>query len=318
MFEPRGSRIWRSPVSVLIVEGNPLIRRIVRAYLARVRYDVVEAADELLAADILQRQQLPLLLTAWPIPGGDGAALLRRLRTSPTDSYTYVILLCERDQQSAIVEGLKAGADDYLVKPLNLRELRRRVLLGHRVQKLESRLQQAEHERERWLTHDALTHTLNRQAIYARAEAELARYKHDGQPFSILMVGVDQLDSLNRRYGYAVGDQALRLLAGSITHAIRHHDAVGRWRGATFLVVLPETTAQSAALVGERIHGQVGALSLQSSKSHRLHISISMSVASAADAMADTLPMLLQYAERTLAQAQAQVRSRVLLFEPEL
>jgi diguanylate cyclase (GGDEF)-like protein len=302
-------------VSVLIVDGNPLIRRIVRAYLARVNYDVVEADSASQAIHLLRTQQISMMLTAWPMPGGDGAALLRRLRAVPKSGYVYAILLAERDQQAAIIEGLRAGADDYLVKPLNLRELRRRVLLGHRVQKLERRVQHVEHERERLLAHDPLTGMLSRQEIYARAESELDHYQREGQPFSVLLVGLDQIETLNRRYGYAVGDRALSLVATSISSAIRHRDAVGRWRGAAFLVVMPDTTAQLAALVGERIHSQMAALDLQSLNGHRLRIGISMAIGSAADGVANSMAMLVQNAEHALAQAQAQTRNRLLLFE---
>jgi two-component system chemotaxis response regulator CheY len=299
---------------MLIVDGNPLIRRIVRAYLARVNYDVIEADSVSQVTQLLRTQQLSMILAAWPMPGGDGAALLRRLRATPPKGYVYVILLTERDQQASIIEGLRAGADDYLAKPLNLRELRRRVLLGHRVQKLERRVQNVEHERERWQAHDPLTGLLSRQEIYARAEAELARYLQDGQSFSVLLVGLDQIDTINQRYGYVVGDRALSLVAGSISQAVRHHDAVGRWRGAAFLVVLPDTTPQLAALVAERIHSQMAALDLQSLHGHRLRIGVSMAIASATDEILE-MPALIQNIEQALDQAQAQTRHRLLLFE---
>ncbi|HEX5689221.1 MAG TPA: diguanylate cyclase, partial [Roseiflexaceae bacterium] len=258
--------------------------------------------------------QLSMILTAWPMPGGDGAAMLRRLRATPTKGYIYVILLTERDQQSVIIEGLRAGADDYLAKPLNLRELRRRVLLGHRVQKLERRVQNVEYERERWQSHDPLTGLLSRQEIYARAEAELARFSREGESFSLVLVGLDQIDTINQRYGFAVGDRALSLVGGSISQAVRRHDAVGRWRGATFLVVLPGTTSQLAARVAERIHSQMAALDLQNLNGHRLRIGVSMAMASVSDEMLD-LPALVQKTEQALEQAQVQTHNRFLLFE---
>jgi diguanylate cyclase (GGDEF)-like protein len=306
--------MWRSLVSVLIVDGNPLIRRIVRAYLARVNYDAFEADSVSQAAHLLRTQQISMMITSWPMTDGDGAALLQRLRAAPTKGYVYVILLTERDQQAAVIDGLRAGADDYLAKPLNLRELRRRVLLGHRVQKLERRVQNVEHEREHWQAHDPLTGLFSRQEIYSRAEAELERYMRQGQSFSMILVGLDQIDTINQRYGYVIGDRALSLVGARIAQAVRHHDAIGRWRGAAFLVVLPDTSSEVVPLVAERIHTQMATLDLQSLNGHRLRIGISMSIVSSANGLMD-MPALIQNIEQALEQAQEQTRHRLLLFE---
>ena len=114
-------------MNVLVVDSNPLVRRVVQNCLAPVRYQVLEAADQAAAASLLRHQQIPILLTAWPMPGGDGGDLLQRIRAAPATQYTYVILLADRDDQAALIEGMHAGADDYLVKPLRRGELVARV-----------------------------------------------------------------------------------------------------------------------------------------------------------------------------------------------
>jgi len=304
-------------VKVLVVDSNPLIRRIVHSYLAPIRYDVVEMADEPAAADLLRHQQIPILLTTWPMPGGDGVALLQRVRAKAEPGYTYVILMSERDQQAALIAGLEAGADDYLIKPLNLKELRRRVLLGGRVHKLESRLQRIQRERDSLLNGDPLTALLNRQSIYAQVEMALEQYERERQHFSLVLLELDQLETINDRHGYHAGDQALRLVADAITRAIRHHDAVGRWRGAQFLLLLPETTAETAASVAERVRGHVATLGIAGADGQRIRLHVNQGIVSTAEAEDAMLPALLWQTEHALKQSRAQEQHRFHLLQRE-
>lgn len=226
--------------------------------------------------------------------------------------YTYIILLGKPTDQAALIEGLQAGADDYLIKPLHLKELRRRVMLGRRIHKLESRQRQLQHDYEHAIILDPLTRVFNRQMIYERLETELINLKHEGHACSLMLLELDQLAILNERYGYHSGDRALQLVASTLERIIRHHDAVGRWGGSKFLLIITQTASHAARAIGERIQRQIAAIELPLPDGHMYALSASLGIIVIARQEALTRPELVLTVEKALAQAKQESGITVL------
>ncbi len=290
-------------MDILIIDSNPLVRQVVHDCLAHMHYEVVEVADGQAGWELLRQTEIPLLITAWPVPGINSTDLLSAMRTRNSVFYTYTILLGNRTDQAALIEGLQAGADDYLIKPLHLKELRRRVMLGRRIHKLETRQRQLHHDYEQAMILDPLTHVFNRQMIYERLETELINLQHKGHPFSLMLLELDQLAILNERYGYHSGDRALQLMTSTLERIIRQHDAVGRWGGSKFLLIITQTTIQAARAIGERIRRQIAAIELQLPDGHTYSLSASSGIISVPRQVKLTRPELVLTVERALAQA---------------
>ena len=109
-----------------------------------------------------------LAVLDWMMPGMDGVELCRRVRAANREPYIYIVLLTGRTESQDLIEGMDAGADDYLTKPFNAHELRVRIRAGRRILDLQDALRlQA--------THDGLTGFLNRNSILEKLEEELAR-----------------------------------------------------------------------------------------------------------------------------------------------
>ncbi|GAB4257521.1 MAG: hypothetical protein Kow0092_04430 [Deferrisomatales bacterium] len=126
---------------VLIVDDDPVSRRGVRPLLEAWGYGVAEAADGLEALAVLTVPGGPrLALVDWTMPGLSGVELCRRLRARATGGYRYLILLTGRRSREARIEGLEAGADDFVSKPFDPEELRCRLRIGERVLALEGNL----------------------------------------------------------------------------------------------------------------------------------------------------------------------------------
>jgi CheY-like chemotaxis protein len=126
---------------VLIAEDEPTNRRLLQAALLKWGYDVIICADGHEAWQALEQPEGPsLALLDWLMPGLDGVELCKRIRETPEIASTYVIMLTTRAAKEDIVEGLRAGADDYVIKPYHAEELRARLLVGMRIVTLQKGL----------------------------------------------------------------------------------------------------------------------------------------------------------------------------------
>lgn len=290
-------------MDILIIDSNTLVRQVIHDCLSHMHYEVVEAANGQTGWELLRQTEIPLLITAWPVPGIDSKKMLSDIRTRNSVFYTYTILLGKRTDQAALIEGLQAGADDYLIKPLHLKELRRRVMLGRRIHKLESRQRQLQHDYEHALMLDPLTRVFNRQMIYERLETELINLKHEGHPFSLMLLELDQLATLNEQHGYHSGDRALQLVGSTLERIIRQHDAVGRWGSSKFLLIITQTTTQAARAIAERIRRQITAIELPLPDGHTSALSASLGMMIIPRQETLTRPELVLTVEKALVQA---------------
>lgn len=130
---------------VLIADDEPVNRMVLSRKLRQWGHEPVLAEDGAQAWAMMQAEPFRMVITDWMMPELDGIELTRRIRSSPLGGYTYVLLLTARSGVEAVVEGIEAGADDFVTKPFQMEELRARLRSGERVLQLESDL--AEHNR---------------------------------------------------------------------------------------------------------------------------------------------------------------------------
>jgi sigma-B regulation protein RsbU (phosphoserine phosphatase) len=125
---------------VLLAEDDLLMQQIMTTVLEAIGYTVIAVSDGLEALEVLEHTEINLVVTDWMMPHVDGAELCHRVRSRPFRNYVYIILLTGRDDEKALIEGMEAGADDFLTKPPDPNELRVRLKAGERVLKLEREL----------------------------------------------------------------------------------------------------------------------------------------------------------------------------------
>ncbi len=130
-------------MKILIVDDDLVIRTILRRHLQTWGYEVIEAHTGQVAWEILQKERPGLVITDWMMDGLDGPQLCRNVRAAGWESYTYVILLTARSDKSDLVEGMEAGADDFIEKPFHREELKVRLRAGELILDLEQRLKAA-------------------------------------------------------------------------------------------------------------------------------------------------------------------------------
>jgi putative two-component system response regulator len=124
---------------ILIVDDDAMALEMLRHALTRAGHEVETASNGLEALEVLRKGTCRLVISDWTMPEMDGVELCRRIRAADSSGYVYVILLTARNSQQDTVEGLSAGADDFMPKPFNPTELMLRVRIGERVLSLETR-----------------------------------------------------------------------------------------------------------------------------------------------------------------------------------
>lgn len=140
-------------MKILIAEDEKISRKILEMTLIKTSYDVVAVEDGLKALASIEKEVPDMIITDWMMPDLDGAELCRRVRALDLPSYVYIILLTALTQKENIIQGLDAGADDYITKPFERTELLARVKAGERVIQLEKSLRQKNQELSDVLAH---------------------------------------------------------------------------------------------------------------------------------------------------------------------
>lgn len=240
---------------ILIADDDPVSCRLLDRLLNKWGYEVIAARNGTEAWEMLQADRAPrVALLDWMMPGADGLEICRRVRARSSQPYVYIMLLTANDKVGNVVEGLEAGADDYLTKPFHPQELRARLRVGLRMLELESGLVEARENLRFKASHDALTSIWNRGAIIELLERELSRARRDGSSVGVLLADIDHFKRINDTRGHLVGDEVLRAVTGRLKGEIRSYDAVGRYGGEEFLILLPgcdnpKLTAKAQQLV---------------------------------------------------------------------
>ncbi|MFI4969750.1 MAG: diguanylate cyclase [Lysobacterales bacterium] len=168
------------------------------------------------------------------------------------------------------------------------------------------------HERDiahRLAEHDVLTGVLNRRAILAHLRNAFRHARESDEPLSILFLDLDHFKRVNDGYGHRAGDQCLRAVIAPISRELRQGDALGRYGGEEFLIVLPGAVAANAEVVAERIRGSVQAMPLLVSGT-RIGLTVSIGVATR-DAETGTPEDLIECADAALYRSKAEGRNRV-------
>jgi two-component system, cell cycle response regulator len=300
---------------VLAAEDNPVIQTMLRNMLKHWGYEAVMARDGLEAWKILRSENAPrLAILDWMMPGMDGVEVCRHIRAAARELYIYVVLLTARTQSGDIIQGMDAGADDYLTKPFAAAELRVRLRAGTRILDLQEELLATREALRVQATHDGLTGLLNRTAVMEALRAELGRASRAHQPISVVLTDLDYFKKVNDTYGHLVGDSVLAESAARMKATLRCYDSLGRYGGEEFLFVLPGCAAEGAAQQAERIREAFAAQPF-SNATAPLPLTCSIGVASRDLPELEHADQLVREADLALYRAKRRGRNRVELWE---
>jgi two-component system cell cycle response regulator len=299
----------KSPIRILIAEDDPVSRRVLEVFLLKRGFEVVTTSNGTDALGILEKEDAPrLALLDWMMPGMEGIQVCQRIRERTTQAYVYVILLTAKSQKEDLLRGLDSGADDYLTKPFDPQELHARLRVGQRILDLQDNLIAAREELRFRASHDALTSVSNRGAILETLRREHSRQMRTGGYFGIIMVDLDHFKKINDTHGHPCGDAVLQEAAKRMTLSVRAYDAVGRYGGEEFLIVVPEADAPATLALAERIRKTLESKPVAAQEGE-ISITASLGVAVSMDAKRYTPDDLLRLADEALYRAKARGRN---------
>ena len=296
---------------LLVVEDDPVNRRILEKSLTKNGWKVVTAINGREALDLLEKTYFPIVITDWMMPELDGLELCRRIRELEWPGYIFTILLTARGAVGDIITGLDAGADDYLTKPFNKAELEARLRAGTRILNLYEEINTLS------IT-DPLTQCYNRGYLIKYLTREIKRSIRYSNNLYIVMSDIDHFKNINDRCGHQAGDLVLQEFVSLIKNSFRNEvDWLARYGGEEFILVLPETGRDGAWQSAERIRGQVSEMIIPV-KEEKIQITASFGISgfeSHSRVKNISADALIEEADKCLYQAKREGRNRVVLTE---
>jgi diguanylate cyclase (GGDEF)-like protein len=298
-------------MKVLIADADPTLLRQSEELLPKWGYELVGARTGPEALALLNGDSPPrIALLDWRLPEVDAVEICRRVRVRPESPSVHIVLLTAGGSEN-LPEGLNAGADDFLRKPVNPHELKARLRTGSRLLELEESVRVSQAALRVQVTRDPLTGAWNRSAILDFLSRDFARAEREQAPLAVVLADLDHLRDINDRYGQAAGDEVLKEAVRRMRSSIRAYDAVGRYGGEEFLVVLPGSDGLTALYVAERIRENVANVAVDTVEG-KIPVTISLGVAAFGADRTDPIE-LLRSADGALAHAKASGHNRSAL-----
>jgi len=313
-------------MKVLVADDSAVPRLILERNLTALGHEIAAAADGEEAWSLYRSFAPDVILSDWLMPGLDGIELCRRIRSDPADRYTYFVLLTSMTEVEHVITAMVAGADDFMVKPLERTALEAALIGARRVTELHEQLrdQRASLERLNSLLfddarRDPLTLLGNRLRLSEDLAAAVSRVQRYGHGYCLALLDIDFFKRYNDKFGHPAGDLALRSVAQALAGSVRAGDMVYRYGGEEFLILLPEQTATTATVVLDRVRLAVAALELPHPDNPPADVvTISGGVAAIEASNQLTVNEWLRQADQALYRAKATGRNRVVVFEPDL
>jgi len=241
----------------------------------------------------------------------DGLRLCSHLRSLHRTRVLPIVVIADPDDNVRLLRGIDLGVNDYLVRPIDRQEMLARVRTQVRRKRFSDRLRDNVQTAIEMAVTDGLTGLYNRRYLERHLATLVQQAAARQKPLSVFMLDIDHFKSVNDSYGHAVGDDVLREFSRRVRQAVRGIDLACRMGGEEFVVVMPDTDAARALVVGERLRQEIAADRFPvSANDQAIEVTVSIGIASLASAE-DTPETLMKRADEALYRAKHAGRNRV-------
>jgi len=260
------------------VQAEPAERAVQRALFTEAGMSVVEACSGAEALDFLATDRPDLVVLGRTLPDMDGLDLLPRFKSGELD-FVPVLVASHRGETAERVRGLQLGADDYIPRPCDPAEFLARAKALLRTKQAHDRIRKLHITLEQMVVSDPLTGLHNRRYLMDRMLQEMQRSDRHGEPLALAMIDLDAFKPINDQFGHVLGDKVLRAVGSAISKSVRVSDIAARYGGDEFAVILPQTPAEGAMRVCERLLRNISEIVLQDETGRTFRITASLGLA---------------------------------------
>ncbi len=238
---------------VLVVDDDPDLRLLAEMQLSYRGFEVIQAADGEECLHLASTRAPDVILLDMMMADMDGAEVLRALHADPLTEDIPVIFLSALATTEERIKGIEEGAVDWITKPHEPRELIARVGAAARTKAKQEEIKMK-------AGGDPVTHLPVRQTFEERLNLEVSRSSRSNAPFSIFIIDIDDMGSVNERLGESIGDDLLREVTVALRSVLRSSDELFRYGGDEFAVLLPDTEVGTAFLAADRCRAEISTI----------------------------------------------------------
>src|SRR3954451_21514443 len=267
-----------NPSRVLVVQADDAERHLQRTLFTDAGIAVFEASSGAEALEYLATEQPDLVVLGRALPDMDGLELLPRFKSGELE-YLPVLISSRRSETAEKVRGLQLGADDYVQSPCDPSELLARVMALLRTKKIHDRIRELQTRLEKMVVADPLTGLHNRRYLMDRLVQEMQRADRHGEPLAFAMIDLDGFKPINDQFGHVLGDKVLKAVGAAIAKSVRASDIASRYGGDEFALILPQTPAEGAMRVCERLLRNISEVMLQDETGKTFRVTASLGLA---------------------------------------
>jgi diguanylate cyclase (GGDEF)-like protein len=304
-------------MKILLVEDSATLRHAMRSFIVDAGHTPIIARSGEEALQMLENQPVDMIIMDVEMPGLNGFETTRLIREWLAGHWIPIVFVTGCADDESYREGIEAGGDDYLIKPVSMMIIKAKIRAMERIAEMRDQLNRLNNELEALSQLDSLTQIYNRRSFNELAMQQWSQTKRQQQPISLLMIDVDHFKLYNDHYGHPAGDACLKKITQAIKSCLhRTTDILGRYGGEEFIVLLPDTDMQGAYCVAQAINGAICQLMIPHTTSlTSIHVTASVGGATCLRAAAHSMDELIKHADRALYKAKRSGRNRSLVEE---
>ncbi len=302
-------------MKILLVEDSATLRHAMSSYIRNAGHTPIVASCGEEALQIAEHTPVDMIIMDVEMPGLDGFETTRLIREWLGDHWIPIIFVTGKNDEEDLHEGIDAGGDDYLIKPVSDVILKAKIRAMERITEMRDQLTQLNDKLTTLSQIDGLTQLLNRRTFEEKAEKLWRQASRDKEPLAVIIMDVDHFKLYNDYYGHQAGDKCLRAIAGVLADCInRPADLVGRYGGEEFVALLTNTPEDGAVHVAEEVRRRVEALYIKHRASTSdTKVTLSLGVSVTRFTTGTSLSKQIRHADKALYVAKQNGRNRVHL-----
>lgn len=300
-------------MNILLVEDSTTLRLTMASIISDAGHQAVLAESGEAALAAIDRENIDFIFMDVEMPGMDGFETTRQIRNKLGDRWLPIIFLTGKSDDESYKQGIDAGGDDYLIKPLSPVILTAKIAAMKRIVDMRKELQQLNQELEQLSQTDGMTQLYNHRTFVQLAQEQWQQANRNSHPVALIMLDIDHFKLYNDHYGHPQGDECLKQVAQALKNiAKRPGDILARYGGEEFIAFFPNTDAQGAEKIANDIHDAILALEIEHAESptHN-NVTVSIGVSVSQSTVGRTLNDMIKHADMALYNAKNSGRNRV-------